>query len=90
MVHMGPTYARLARMEIDDLVVSIPLVEGIPQRRNPARGHSDVVAEVRGAPLGCDHPILVSTHSEVRSKFSYAQCLSARAQDPKVHLGRLR
>ena len=31
VVHMGPTHARLAWMEINDLIVSSPLVDGLPR-----------------------------------------------------------
>jgi len=51
---MGPINVRLVGMEIDDLIVSLPLVGGAPQQRILLRNHSDAFAEVRRAPFGCD------------------------------------
>ena len=53
-VHMGPTYVCLARMEIDDLILSFPLVGGASRRRILPGDHSDVAAKVRRAFFGCD------------------------------------
>ena len=86
MVHVGQTHVRLARVEVDDPVVSFPLVHGVPQRGNPTRGHSDVVAEVRKAPFGRDHPDEIPTDSEVQSRLSRVGGFSAHVQDSKVHL----
>ena len=56
MVHVGEAHVRLARVEIDDPVVSFPLVHGVPQWGDLTGGDSDVVAEVRKASFGRDHP----------------------------------
>ena len=53
---MGSTHVSLTSMEVNDLIVPLPLVGGIPQQRNLAGGLSDVIAEVWEPSARHNHP----------------------------------
>ena len=86
-VHVDTAHVRLAHMEIDNPVVSLPLVGGVPQRRNLPGIHSDVIAEIRRASFGCDHPTgILQIRAEVQSILPRTGCFSTYVQDTKAPL----
>ena len=80
---MGAVHVGLAHVEVDDLVVSFPLVGGTPQQRILSRNHPDVVGEIRGAPFGRDHPTL-QIYTEAHPVLPRSGCFSTHTQDPKI------
>ena len=84
---MDTAHVRLTCMEIDDLVISFPLVGGVPRWQNLPRNRSDVVAEVRRAPFGRDLlTMALRIHTEVRSVLPRAGRFNAHVQIPKARL----
>lgn len=83
MVRMGAPHVCLAQAEVDDPVVSLPLVGGLPQRRALTGNRSDVVEKVRGPSSGRDratHRIYTKVHSTLPRDGRF----NAHIQVPKV------